>query len=221
MSAGSLADALAALEKAAHEAGVDADTARREGEAMAATLSERSRGAFVDWCEQTGREQSAEEHQLAAKQGNRFRGGPTPLMGQLMAAGSPGVDGYRNALEAVATAALTLGEPSPDAAGAAVIVLAAQRGTTAPPPLDSAPAPEPAVGMMKQLLDEAMEQAAKVQRTLTNQDLVDTPRRWLRKAHHPLLRNLLNHRLTRSRPSPRCRRRPSTSCSPSSTSWSA
>ncbi|HWM75063.1 MAG TPA: AAA family ATPase [Nocardioides sp.] len=175
MSAGSLVDALAALEKAAHEAGVDADTARREGESLAATLSERSRGAFIDWCEQTGREQSAEEHQLAAKQGNRFRGGPTPLMSQLMAAGSPGVDGYRNALETVATAALTLGEPSPDAAGAAVIVLAAQRGTTSPPQLDTAPAPEPAVGMMKQLLDEAMEQAAKVQRTLTNQDLVDPP----------------------------------------------
>ena len=56
-------------------------TARAEGESLAATLSERSRGAFIDWCEQTGRERSAEEHQLAAKQGNRFRGGPTPLDG--------------------------------------------------------------------------------------------------------------------------------------------
>ena len=55
----------------------------------------------------------------------------------------------------VATAALTLGEPSPDAGGAAVIVLAAQRSTTASsPPLDIAPAREPAVGVMKQMLDE-------------------------------------------------------------------
>ena len=80
----SLSDSLAALAAAAREAGVDETTARAEGEALAATVAERSKGAFVDWAEQTGRPGGAEEFFMAAKQGNRFRGGPTPLMDQLL-----------------------------------------------------------------------------------------------------------------------------------------
>ena len=62
-----LAEALDALVAVAREAGLDEAAARAEGEAVAATVSERSRGAFVAWSEQTGRAVSAEEHQLAAK----------------------------------------------------------------------------------------------------------------------------------------------------------
>jgi hypothetical protein len=177
MSAASLADALATLEQAAREAGVDPAAARLEGEALAATVSERSPGAFVDWCAQTGRERSAEEHQLAAKRGNRFRGGPTPLITQLLGTRPTHVDAYRDALEEVASAALTLGEGGQDAAGAAVVVMAAQRGTTTlmPPLSVSTPAKEPAAGVMRQMLEQVLEQADKVQQTLTNQDLVDTP----------------------------------------------
>ena len=71
---------LAALVAAAREAGIDETTARVEGEALAATVSERSKGAFVDWAEQTGRARRGGGILHAAKQGNRFRGGPTPLM---------------------------------------------------------------------------------------------------------------------------------------------
>ncbi|HET9421341.1 MAG TPA: AAA family ATPase [Nocardioides sp.] len=177
MSAESLSDALAALEEAAREAGVDPAAARQEGESLAATVSERSPGAFVDWCAQTGRERSAEEHQLAAKRGNRFRGGPTPLITQLLGTRPTHVDAYRDALEEVVSAALTLGEAGQDATGAAVVVMAAQRGTTTmmPPLSVSTPAKEPAAGVMRQMLEQVLEQADKVQQSLTNRDLVDTP----------------------------------------------
>ena len=176
MSAPSLADALSALENAARDAGVDAAAARREGEALAATVSERSRGAFVDWCAGTGREASAEEHALAAKQGNRFRAGPTPTMAALQHSRSPHAEAYWDALNEVAAVALTLGQPGEAAAGAAGIVMTAQRGTAALTPWGSVePAErEPVPGVMTEMLERTLEQARRVQRTLTNQDLVDT-----------------------------------------------
>ncbi|WP_082574091.1 MULTISPECIES: AAA family ATPase [unclassified Nocardioides] len=123
-----LAAALDALVAAARAAGVDESAARAEGEAVAATVSERSRGAFVVWSEQTGRAVSAEEHALAAKRGNRFRAGPTPLMAQLLLEKSTHSADYAGALADVALAGSALGEPGPDAIGAATTVTTAQLG---------------------------------------------------------------------------------------------
>ncbi|MFC7505104.1 AAA family ATPase [Nocardioides sp. GCM10030258] len=123
-----LAAALEALVAAARAAGVDETAARAEGEAVAATVSERSRGAFVVWSEQTGRAVSAEEHAQAAKRGNRFRAGPTPLMAQLLLAKSTHSADYAGALADVALAGSALGEPGPDAIGAATTVTTAQLG---------------------------------------------------------------------------------------------
>jgi adenylate kinase family enzyme len=174
MSALSLADALAALETVAREAGVDPAAARREGEALSATVSERSRGAFVAWCAETGREKSAEEHAVAAKQGNRFRGGPTPTMAALQHSRSSHVDAYWDALNEVAAVALTLGEPGEAAAGAAQVVMAAQRGaTTMPPVVTNEREPVPGVG--SHLVTRVLEELGEVQRKLTNMDLVDVP----------------------------------------------
>ncbi|WP_370288623.1 AAA family ATPase [Nocardioides sp.] len=124
-----LATALPALVDVARTAGLDPDLARAEGEAVAATVSERSRGAFVAWSQQTGRSTSAEEHALAAKRGNRFRAAPTPLMAQLLASGSPHVADYAAALADVALAGSRLGEPGPEAVGAAATVTSAQLST--------------------------------------------------------------------------------------------
>ncbi|TWG97370.1 ATPases of the AAA+ class [Nocardioides sp. J9] len=150
---GGLAEAIDALVAVARTAGVDEGAARAEGEAVAATVSERSRGAFVDWSEQTGRATSAEDHQLAAKRGNRFRAGPTPIMSQLLLEKSAHAADYAGALADVALAGSRLGQPGPDAVGAATTVTTAQLGggsaglaptTAAPGPAAPDPsAPDP------------------------------------------------------------------------------
>ncbi|WP_082605996.1 AAA family ATPase [Nocardioides sp. Root190] len=126
-----LAAALDALSAVARAAGLDESAARAEGEAVAATVSERSRGAFVVWSAQTGRATSAEEHALAAKRGNRFRAGPTQLMAQLLLEKSAHAADYASALADVALAGSRLGEPGPDAVGAATTVTTAQIGGSA------------------------------------------------------------------------------------------
>ncbi|MDQ6522307.1 AAA family ATPase [Nocardioides sp. LHD-245] len=172
-----LTEALDALVVAARAAGLDETVARAEGEAVAATVSERSRGAFVDWCAQTGRERSAEEHMLAAKRGNRFRAGPTPLMSQLLLERSAESADYAGALADVAIAGSRLGEPGPDAIGAATTVTTAQLGgSTGPargltPPADSPgafdlPARQPVPGLGDQMLDQVRRVGEQVRRQL-------------------------------------------------------
>ncbi|WP_246384286.1 AAA family ATPase [Nocardioides stalactiti] len=124
----SLAECLDGLAAAARAAGLDEAAARTEGEAMAATVAERSKGAFVDWCEQVGKPGATEEFFLAAKQGNRFRAGPTPLMGQLAVNRSEHAPAYAKALGEVALAATLLGQPGPEAVGTATMATAAQLG---------------------------------------------------------------------------------------------
>jgi hypothetical protein len=119
-----LADALDRLVDAARTAGLDEVAARAEGEAVAATVAERSRAAFADWCRETGHPET-EDFFAAAKQGNRYRVGPTPLA----ATAGAGRSAYVDALADVATTAATLGTPSPEAAGVAIGLAAAQRGT--------------------------------------------------------------------------------------------
>ena len=165
----SLSDSLAALVAAAREAGIDETTARAEGEALAATVSERSKGAFVDWAQQTGRPGGAEEFFMAAKQGNRYRGGPTPLMNQLLLEKSAHSADYVAALSDVAMAAQELGQSGPDARGAAATILAAQSGVAARPPAGGAfdlPGAGPVPGVGDELLDQVRRMGDQVQRQL-------------------------------------------------------
>lgn len=121
--------ALARLVAVARTAGVDEATARAEGEALAATVSEPSRGAFVSWAEQTGRPAAlAEEFFDAASRGRRFRAGPTPTMALLSLERSTHAPAYAAALREVAEAASDLGEPGPQAVGNAAMAAAAQLG---------------------------------------------------------------------------------------------
>ncbi|MBM0127689.1 AAA family ATPase [Pimelobacter simplex] len=169
-----LTEALDALVAAARAAGLDEAAARAEGEAVAATVSERSRGAFVDWCTQTGRERSAEEHMLAAKRGNRFRAGPTPLMSQLLLEKSAAAADYAGALADVALAGSALGEPGPDAVGAATTVTTAQLGggsaglapSAVSPGAFDLPARQPVPGIGDQMLDQVRRVGEQVRRQL-------------------------------------------------------
>ena len=70
----SLSAAIAALLDVAAAAGIDQDTARAEGESLAATVSEAATGAYVDWVRETGGGRSAVDFMTAASRGRRFRG---------------------------------------------------------------------------------------------------------------------------------------------------
>lgn len=169
-----LAAALDALVATARAAGLDEAAARAEGEAVAATVSERSRGAFVAWSEQTGRAVSAEEHQLAAKRGNRFRAGPTPLMAELLLTKSAASADYAGALADVALAGSRLGEPGPDAVGAAATVTTAQLGggasltpSSAAPGAFDLPTRQPVPGIGTEVLDQVRRVGDQVRRQLS------------------------------------------------------
>ncbi|WP_435771539.1 AAA family ATPase [Nocardioides sp. SYSU DS0651] len=158
-----LAAALATLGGVAREAGVDEEVARAEGEALAATVAERSRGAFVAWSQETGRSVSAEDFMLAAKRGNRYRAGPTPTMAQLSLEKSTHAPAYAAALGEVALAASRLGEAGPDAVGNATMATAAQLGEAPLPASGSGgvlpgafdlPARQPAPGINDHLLEQ-------------------------------------------------------------------
>lgn len=178
-----LTEALDALAGAAKAAGLDEATARAEGEALAATVAERSKGAFVDWSEQTGRATSAEEFFLAAKRGNRFRAGPTPSMAQLALEKSQHAPAYAKALGDVALAASMLGQPGPDAVGAAATASAAQLGEASPASLTpSAGAPgafdlprEPVPGVGDDMLDQVRQVGEQVRRQLQSLSGVNVP----------------------------------------------
>ena len=126
-----LAGALEALERVATQAGVDPATARREGESLAATVSEANKGAFVDWCAETGRATAAQPYFDAASRGRRYRAAQTATMSLLASGGSPAAASYAAALGDVALAAATLGRPDPRATGNAVTAAAAQLGEPA------------------------------------------------------------------------------------------
>jgi hypothetical protein len=175
MSALSLADALAALEQAAREAGADPGAARHEGEALAATVAEPAKGAFVDWSEQTGAARSAEAFQDAASRGRRYRAGPTPTMSALAVSRSAHAPAYAKALSDVALAACSLGEENPRVVGNAATASAAQLGEAPRLPAPPAGVRDPVPGVGSHLLSQVMEQLGQVQRKLTNMDLADTP----------------------------------------------
>nr|WP_239579092.1 AAA family ATPase [Microlunatus panaciterrae] len=138
-----MAESLRALENAARTAGLPLDQARSEGEALAATVSESSRLAFVDWGRQTGHTTSQEFFD-AASRGRRWRAAPTVLLEQLRVAGSPHTELYARALAGVSAAAGNLGEPTTRAVGNAALAASAQLNaarTWRPPPVDRAATP--------------------------------------------------------------------------------
>jgi hypothetical protein len=173
MTALSLADALAALEKAAREAGADPAVARHEGESLAATIAEPAKGAFVDWSEQTGGGRSAEDFHDAASRGRRYRSGPTPTMSALSVSRSAHAPAYAKALSDVALAACSLGEENSRVLGNAAMASAAQLGESPPTPTPPTGVREPVPGVGSHLLSQVMEQLGQVQRKLTNLDLAD------------------------------------------------
>ncbi|MCR1782599.1 AAA family ATPase [Nocardioides carbamazepini] len=119
---------------------------------------------------------------LAAKRGNRFRAGPTPLMSQLLLEKSTASADYAGALADVAIAGSRLGEPGPDAIGAATTVTTAQLGggaaglTSAPaagltPPVEAPgafdlPVRQPVPGLGDQMLDQVRRVGEQVRRQL-------------------------------------------------------
>jgi adenylate kinase family enzyme len=133
-----LTEALTALESAATSAGVDPADARVEGERLAATVAEPSRGAYVDWVAQTGGGpadgRGAEDFMEAASKGRRYRSAPTPTMSALALAGSPHASAYARALADVAVAGSGLGETNPRAVGNAATAASAQLVEAPAPP---------------------------------------------------------------------------------------
>jgi adenylate kinase family enzyme len=121
-----LAATLDALTDAARTAGVDAATARTEGEQLAATVAESAVGSFVDWCTGTGRAISAQVFMEAAMRGRRYRTSATPLVAQLHSSRSTQAVPYAKALAEVASAAALLGTPGPLSIGAAQGAASAQ-----------------------------------------------------------------------------------------------
>ncbi|NHA68889.1 AAA family ATPase [Phycicoccus flavus] len=121
-----LAAALAALATAAERAGLDVAAARAEGEALAATVAEAARGAFVDWAAATDPRRGAEDFARAASRGRRWRAAPTPLLSGLAGTSRPLAEAYGRALAAVCAAATGLGEPTPRVVGNAATATGAQ-----------------------------------------------------------------------------------------------
>ncbi len=175
MTALSLRDALAALEQAASEAGVDPAVARREGESLAATVAEPAKGAFLDWSEETGGGRSSEDFQDAASRGRRYRAGPTPTMSGLSVSRSAQAPAYAKALADVAMSAISLGEENPRVVGNAAMASSAQLGEAPPVPTTPTGVREPVPGVGSHLLTQVMEQLGQVHRKLTNMDLTDLP----------------------------------------------
>jgi Holliday junction resolvasome RuvABC ATP-dependent DNA helicase subunit len=149
MSAAGLKGALATLAEAAVAAGFSPDAAAAEGRLLAAAVAEANRGAYLEWCAAFDRPASAQDFMDAAVAGRRYRGAPTPLASQAAAA-TQGL-GYAKALAAVCQAAATLGEPTPEAIGAATLAAAAQlpgvisstKAKAAPPSAPTTPDADP------------------------------------------------------------------------------
>jgi hypothetical protein len=147
-----LREALDALTALATTAGLDPASARAEGEALAATVAEPARGAYVDWCTETGHS-TAEDFTSAASRGRRYRVAQTPAMASLASAGSAHAAAYAQALSDVALAGSFLGEENARSIGNAATAAAAQLvrdpsvglNETTSDPVQTAPPPEPEV----------------------------------------------------------------------------
>ncbi|NUR96382.1 MAG: AAA family ATPase, partial [Kribbellaceae bacterium] len=122
---GGLPEALSALLTVAARAGIAEDTARAEALALAAALAESAPGAPADWAKAVPGA-STQDFFDAAVRGRRWRGAPTAVLTELIAAGSTEKAAYAEALAEIASAACTLGEPTMRVIGNASVAAAAQ-----------------------------------------------------------------------------------------------
>ena len=148
-----LAAALDEVRRAAAAAGLEPQTAVREGEALAAAVAESAEQAYRDWCQQTGH-QDPQAFFDAAHRGRRWRAAPTALLGQLVVNRSPQAASYAEALAEACRAAQTLGVPNPRTAGNAAVAAAAQLAALTAPRVPTTSQPE--VVDMLRALDESL-----------------------------------------------------------------
>ena len=120
-----LDQALETLATVAESAGVQTQTARGEGSALAAAVAESAPGAAADWAEAVGGG-TTQDFFDAATRGRRWRAAPTATLGALVAQGSSLAVPYAEALAEVASAACGLGEPTMRVIGNASVAAAAQ-----------------------------------------------------------------------------------------------
>ena len=120
-----LDQALATLAAVAESAGVQAETARGEGSALAAAVAESAPGAAADWAREVGGG-TTQDFFDAASRGRRWRGAPTATLVALVTQGSTFSLPYAEALAEVVSAACGLGEPTMNVIGKASVTAAAQ-----------------------------------------------------------------------------------------------
>jgi SpoVK/Ycf46/Vps4 family AAA+-type ATPase len=120
-----LGQALEALVAMAESAGVQAESVRGEGCALAAAVAESAPGAATDWAKSVGGG-TTQDFFDAATRGRRWRSAPTSTLGALVAQGSSLSVPYAQALAEVVSAACSLGEPTMRVIGNASVAAAAQ-----------------------------------------------------------------------------------------------
>ncbi|MEO5665826.1 MAG: AAA family ATPase [Nocardioides sp.] len=152
-----LKEALDALSALATTAGIDPAVARAEGESLAATVAGPARGAYVDWCAETGHG-TAEDFTTAASRGRRYRVAQTPAMASLASSGSAHAAAYAQALSDVALAGSFLGEENARSIGNAATAAAAQLGGS-PGQVAPMTTREHVPGVADHFLQQVMEQS--------------------------------------------------------------
>jgi adenylate kinase family enzyme len=141
-----LEQAMDTLVAVAESAGVQAETARAEGSALAAAVAESAPGAAADWAHAVGGG-TTQDFFDAATRGRRWRASPTATLGALVAQGSPRSVQYAEALAEVISSACGLGEPTMRVVGNASVAAAAQltaAGVQSPPLSATSPPSTPA-----------------------------------------------------------------------------
>ncbi len=121
----SLEQALDALVEVAESAGVEGDTARFEGYALAAAVAESAPGAAASWAVAVGGA-TTQDFFDAATRGRRWRAAPTATLSSFVAQGSSFSVPYAKALAEVVSSACGLGEPTMRVIGNASVAAAAQ-----------------------------------------------------------------------------------------------
>jgi adenylate kinase family enzyme len=137
-----LDQALDELVAVAESAGVQAQTARGEGSALAAAVAESAPGAAASWAMAVGGG-TTQDFFDAATRGRRWRAAPTATLDALVAQGSSSSVPYAEALAEVVSAACGLGEPTMRVIGNASVAAAAQltaAGARPAPARDNPPA---------------------------------------------------------------------------------
>jgi SpoVK/Ycf46/Vps4 family AAA+-type ATPase len=138
-----LDQALGTLVTVAASAGVQAQTARSEGSALAAAIAESAPGAAADWAVAVGGG-TTQDFFDAASRGRRWRAAPTATLSALVAQGSSLSLPYAEALAEVVSAACSLGEPTMRVIGNASVAAAAQLTAAGARPAMALPTRTPA-----------------------------------------------------------------------------